>query len=165
MNKHIIYSVSLFALYVFFVLQFIACKGPAYSIITESDVQAIMKEVGIANLNKDIIAIEKHMAPFVVINIEMETPAGLSRIQMSRDQYISELKKVFSGTTQYDYKQENTIIRIRDDGKTATVETDVFEHIVLNGIEGRTITHEIAVLEIVNGHIVVTILDASIKKI
>jgi len=154
----------MFALYVFFVSLHVACKGPEYTTITESDVQVIMKEVETANLNKDIIAIEKYLAPFVVINVEMKTPAGLQNLQMSRDQYIEELKKNFPKITQYDYQQKNTSISIRADGKTAAVETDVVERIVMDGIEGRTITHEKVVLEIINGHIVVTALDASVKK-
>ncbi len=164
MKKHVVCFFRWIALYVFFVQLLIACKGSAFTTITEGDVQAIMKEIETANLSKDIGAIEKHLAPFVVINVEMDTPAGLMRIQMSRDQYIAELTKVFSRATHYEYQQENTGIKIRDDGKTAIVETDVIEHIVLNGIEERTITHEKVVLEIIDRQKVVTVLDAAVKK-
>jgi hypothetical protein len=164
MKKHLVCFFRWIALYLFFVQLLIACKGSAYTTITESDVQAIMKEVETANLNKDIGAIEKHLAPFVVINVEMNTATGLMRVQMSRDQYIAELAKVLSRATRYEYHQENTGIKIRNDGKTAEVETDVIEHIVLNGIEERTITHEKVVIEIIDRHKVVTVLDASIKK-
>ncbi|TAN43812.1 MAG: nuclear transport factor 2 family protein [Nitrospirae bacterium] len=165
MIGHALYFFSRIALCLFIVQLLIACKGSANTTITESDVHSIIKEIARANLNKDIGAIEKYLAPFVVINVEIETPAGLIRNQMSRDQYLAELARVFSRATNYEYNQESTVIKIREDGKTADVETDVIEHIVLDGIEAKTITHEKIVLEIIDRHKVVTVLDASVKKI
>lgn len=126
--------------------------------------QATLKELAAANLNKDIKAIEKYLAPFVIINIETRTPAGPVRIQMSRDEYIAQLSKVFSQATDLQYQQENTRINIGNEGKTAEVETDVIERIVLNGSEQRTVTHERIVFEIIDGRKVATVLDASVRK-
>jgi hypothetical protein len=146
------------------------CKNlsPQYTAITENDVITIMNEVGKATLAKDLDGVINHLAPFVVINVSMMGPEDPTfipqQIQMTRDQYKEELKKVFSKLTLHEYKRENDKITINDDKRSAITETDVIEVMVIEGKEARTTTHERAVLEIIDGKLLVTHLDAVIVK-
>lgn len=146
----------------------IGCKNssPQYTAITENDVMIIMNEVQKATLAKDLDGVINHLAPFVVINVSMmgstEPTFMPQQIQMTRDQYKEELKKVFSKLTLHEYKRENDKITISDDKRSAITETDVIEVMVIDGKETRTTTHERTVLEIIDGKLVVTHLDAVI---
>ena len=143
------------------------CKesSPKYTTITENDLVAIIDEVERVTLAKDINGVIKHLAPFVVINLSMETPFGMQRVQMSRDQYKEEMQKVFSKASHHEYQCENVKITISDDSRSAIVETDVIERIVMEGKDIRTKTHEKTVVEIIDGKLLVTSLDAVVVKL
>jgi hypothetical protein len=143
------------------------CKKSStqYKTITENDVLAIIDEVRRATLDKDIDGVIKHLAPFVIINLSMETPFGIQMTQMSRDQYKEELQKVYSRATHHEYQCENVKISISDDSRSAIVETDVIERIVMEGQDVRTKTHEKTVIEIIGGKLLVTSLDAVVVRL
>jgi hypothetical protein len=148
---------------------FSGCKEsrPGFTEITETDVLAIMHEVQKATLAKDLDGVIKHLAPFVVINVTMPTddvPLMPQRAQMTRDQYAAELKNVFANLTYHEYRRENDKITIREDRRSAQTETDVIEAIIIGGQEIRTTTHQTSVLEIIEGKILVTSIDAVIMK-
>jgi hypothetical protein len=145
------------------------CKesSPHYTMITEKDVMAIMNEVERATLAKDLDGVIKHLAPFVVINVSMTSPESTfvpQWVQLSRDQYKEELKKTFPKLTRHEYRRENDMITISDDKRSALAETDVIEVLGIDGKETRTTTHEKTVLEIIDGKLLVTQLDAVIVK-
>jgi len=143
------------------------CKesSPQYTTITENDVVAIMDEVERVTLAKDINGVISYLAPFVIINLSMETPFGIQRVRMSRDQYKEELQKVFSKASHHEYRCENVKITISDDSRSAIVETDIIERIVMEGKDIRTKTHEKTVVEIIDGKLLVTSLDAVVVKL
>ncbi|MBI5847874.1 MAG: hypothetical protein HZB31_07995 [Nitrospirae bacterium] len=122
-----------------------------------------MDAVESATVNRDIDGVIRHLAPFVVITLTMQTPEGPGSVQFSRDDYRAELEKTYAQAVQYEYRRENTAISIRDDGKVATVETDIRERIVLRDREMKTITHEKAVLETIDGKLLVTVLDGFVR--
>lgn len=147
----------------------LGCKKPSseYTEITENDVLAIMNEVEKATLTKDIDGVIRHLAPFVVINVTLPPNDSTflpQQSQLSRDQYAAELKTVFAHLTYHEYRRENDTITISDDKRSARTETDVVEVITMYGKQIRTTTHEIAVLEIIDGKILVTGIDAVITK-
>jgi hypothetical protein len=147
----------------------IGCKksSPEYTEITENDVLAIMNEVEKATLAKDVDGVIRHLAPFVVINVILPPNDSTflpQRAQMSRDQYATELKTVFANLTYHEYRRENDTIIISNDKRSARTETDVIEVITMYGKQIRTTTHEISVLEIIDGKILVTSIDAVITK-
>ncbi|MEW6418469.1 MAG: hypothetical protein AB1480_10155 [Nitrospirota bacterium] len=143
------------------------CKESSlqYTTITKNDIMAMIDDVEKATRAKDSDGVIKYMAPFVIINVSMETPAGMQRIQMSRDQYKELLQKVFSKASRHDYRHENDRITISDDGRSAIVETDIIEYIVMEGKETRTTTHEKTVIEIIDGKLLVTYLDAVVVNL
>ena len=120
-----------------------------------------MDEVERATLDKDIDGVMKHLAPSVVINVIMYTPLGPQKKQMSREQYKKETLNLWSQMTYYDYSCENDEIKkISDDGQVAVVETDVIETYEVQGKAINTKTHERITLQIVDGEILVTRIDA-----
>lgn len=155
---------SLSAAVLWTVILLSGCSSPGSHLkITESDIKTVLYEVEKATVARDIDGVIRHLAPFAVITLSLQTPDGLKGTQISRDQYRAELEKAYAQTVQYEYRRENTIIKIRDDGKEATVETDIREHIVLRDREMRTITREKAVLEIIDGKLLVTVLDGFVR--
>ena len=67
-------------------------------------------------------------------------------------------------TTDYEYRLENEeIIKISDDGQTAVVEADVIESYVLHGKTIDTSIHERITLQVVDGEILVTRINAFMR--
>lgn len=142
----------------------IACKESSITYITEDDIWNIMDEVEDATLDKDIDGVMKHLAPSVVINVIMYTPLGPQKTQRSREQYKKETLNLWTQMTYYDYKRENDEIKkISDDGQVAVVETDVIENYVVQGKAINTKIHERVTLEVVDGEILVTRIDAFMR--
>jgi len=124
----------------------------------------IMDEVEVATLNKDIDGVMKYLAPSVVINVYLSSPYGPQKVPMTREEYQKETLKGWSMTTDYEYRLENEeIIKISDDGQTAVVETDVIESYVMEGRTIDTSTHERITLQVVDGEILVTRINAFMR--
>ena len=141
-----------------------ACKESSTTYITEDDIWNIMDEVEVATLNQDIDGVMKYLAPSVVLHVTVSSPYGPQKVPMSREQYQKETLNGWSMTSDYDYRRENDeIIKISDDGQTAVVETDVIESYVLKGEPIYTRTHERVTLQVVDGEILVTRIDASMR--
>ena len=141
----------------------IACKESSTPYITKDDIWNIMDEVEAATLNQDIDGVMKYLAPYVVIHVTVSSPYGPQKVPMSREQYQKETLKGWSMMSDYDYRRENDEIKLSDDGQTAVVETDVIESYVLKGEPLYTRTHERVTLQIVDGEILVTRIDASMR--
>lgn len=141
-----------------------ACKESSTTYITEDDIWNIMDEVEVATLDKDIEGVMKHLAPSVVINVILYTPLGPQKTQKSHEQYKEETLTLWSQMTYYDYRRENDEIKkISDDGQTAVVETDVVESYELQGNSIDTRIHERLTLQIIDGEILVTRIDAFMR--
>jgi hypothetical protein len=167
MQKRYLKHAALLLLVLAAVANISGCKesSPQFTTVTENDVVAIIDEVERVTLAKDINGVIKHLAPFVIINLSMETPFGIQRVQMSRDQYKEELQKLFSKASHHEYRYENVKITVSDDSRSAVVESDVIERIVMEGKDIRTKTHERTVIEIIDGKLLVTSLDAVVVKL
>jgi hypothetical protein len=142
----------------------IACKESSTTYITEDDIWKIMDEVEVATLHKDIDGVMKHLAPSVVINVTVSSPYGPQNVPMSREKYQKETLKGWSMTSDNEYRRENEKIKLSDDGQIAVVETDVIESYVLQGKTNHTRTQERVTLEVVDGEILVTRIDAFMRK-
>ena len=64
----------------------------------------------------------------------------------------------------YEYSRENEYITIDDDMQSAVVETDVIESMDLLGTRIKTKTYERVVMEIIDGALLVTRMEAEIKE-
>lgn len=138
----------------------VACKKTPPVYITEDDIYEIMDEVEVATLDKDIDGVIKYLAPSVIIRVTTDTPFGPQTVRMTCEQYQNETLKGWAMTSHNEYRHENEEIKISDDGQIAVVETDVIERYVVQGQTINTTTHERVTLEIVDGEILVTRIDA-----
>lgn len=157
------YFVIFLAIFSFIIIGIFACKKSSPMYITEGDIWEIMDEVEIATLDKDINGVIKHLAPSVVIRVTTNTPLGPQKVQMTREEYKAETLKGWAMTSNNEYRFENEEIKISDDGQIAVVETDVIERYVLQGQTINTTTHERVTLEVVDGEILVTRIDATMS--
>jgi len=162
MRRQIIkYLIFIFALY----LNISGCTDTSrtYSHITDQDIQEIMDNVETALLNNDIDEVISYMSPSVEINISRDTPVGPRTERWTRDKYKAETETALSMVSNYEYRRENEVVRISDDMQSAVVETDVIEAMELLGNRIKTTTHERVVMEIVDGNLLVTKMDAKVK--
>jgi len=137
-----------------------ACRESSSISITEDTLWNIMDEVEDATVNKDIDGVMKYLAPSVVIHVTVSSPYGPHKVPMSREEYRKETLKAWAMTSDYEYSHENEDIKISDDGQVAVVETDVVESYVMEGRTINTTTHERITLQVVDGEILVTRIDA-----
>ena len=161
--KYLISTVLIIALY----LNVAGCTDTSrtYSHITEQDILEIMDNVEVSLLNKDIDEVTKYMSPSVEINISRDTPVGPRTERWTRDKYKAETETALSMVSNYEYRRENEVVKISDDMKSAVVETDIIEVMELFGNRIKTTTHERVVMEIIDGNLLVTRMDAKIKGI
>jgi hypothetical protein len=141
----------------------IACEKKSAVYITEDDIWNIMDEVEVATLDKDIDGVMKYLAPSVVIHVSVSSPYGPMKEPMSREEYREKTLKGWAMATNYEYGYENEKIKLSDDGQTAVVETDVIESYVLEGRTINTETHERITLQVLDGEILVTRIDAYMR--
>jgi hypothetical protein len=137
-----------------------ACKESPGMRITEDDIWNIMDEVEDATVEENIEGVMKYLAPSVVINVTTSSPYGPQKVPMSREKYRRETLKGWKLTSDNVYRRENEKIKLSDDGQTAVVETDVIESYVFQGRMVNTTTHERITLQVVDGEILVTRIDA-----
>jgi hypothetical protein len=140
-----------------------ACKELSKTYITEDDIWNIMDDVEVATVEKDIDGVMKHLAPSVVIHVTVSSPYGPQKVPMSREEYEKETLKGWSMTSDYEYRCENEEIKLSDDGQTAVVETDVVESYMLKGEPIHTRIRERVTLQVLDGEILVTRIDAFMK--
>ena len=155
--------VSLAMISVFFCM--LACKDSSKtSYITADDIWQIMDEVEAATLDRDIDGVMKYLAPSVEIRVTMGTSFGPQRVKRTREQYKAETLNLWSIMTHHEYRRENVEIKISDDGQVAVVEADIIERHVVHGQTIDTTTHERVTLEIIDGHILATKIDAFMRS-
>jgi hypothetical protein len=124
-----------------------------------------MDNVEEALLNKDIEEVVKYMSPSVEIFVTRDTPLGPQTEQWTREKYRAETATALSMVSNYEYRRENEAISISDDMQSAVVETDVIEVMELFGNRLKTTTNESVVIEIIDGDLLVTRMDATVEGI
>lgn len=149
----------------FFLVTACTDSSPTYSYITEQDITEIMDNVEEALLNKDVEEVVKYMSPSVEIFVTRDTLMGPRTEKWSREKYRAETATALSMVSHYEYRRENETISINDDMQSAVVETDVIEVMDLFGNRISTTTSERVVMEIIDGHLLVTRMDATVKGI
>ena len=122
----------------------------------------MMRDVEDANIKKDVNRVINHMSPDVVINLTMKSAFGMQNIRLTRDEYKSQLEKGWASATYYEYHVANKKITISQDGKSAFTEADVTEVLEAQGKRTETSSHQKTFLEIIDGKILVTRLDATL---
>ena len=162
MKKVPIYIIAFLTIMSFFIGMG-ACKKSSSLYITEDDIWIIMDEVEYATVNKDIDGVMKYLAPSVVIHVFVNSPYGPQKVPMTREQYRKETLKAWAETSDNEYRRENDEIKLSDDGQVAVVETDVIESYVMEGRTINTTTHERITLQVVDGEILVTRIDAFMR--
>ena len=165
MERHIIKNLISTVFFFALCLNISGCTDTSrtYSDITEQDIREIMDNVEEALLNKDIDGVIKYMSPSVEINISRDTPVGPRTERWTRDKYKAETETALSMVSNYEYRRENQVVKISDDMQSAVVETDVIEVMELFGNRMKTSTHETVVMEIIDGDLLVTKMDAKVK--
>jgi hypothetical protein len=165
MNKRNRNYVVFFLLIITSAVGITACtdSSPEYTFITENDVLEIIEAVETATQEKDIDNIIKRMSSSVEINISLDTIFGPQKQRWSREQYQKETEKGWAMASSYEYKRENDKVKISDDGQSAVVEADIIETMVVQGNRMRSTTHEKVTIEIIDGQLLVTHLDAVVR--
>lgn len=140
-------------------------KTKTYTFINEDDVLEIMNEVEVATLDKDIEGVIKYIHPYAKIRVTIVNKSEPETIWMSREQYKNSTVEGWSMTSRYEYSHENDQITISEDKQNAVVETDVIESYVCQGQSVNTKTHERITLEIIDGKILVTEIEAFMEDL
>ncbi len=138
-----------------------SCKSSA-KVITEEDIKWMMRDVEDANMKRDVNRVINHMAPDVIINLTMKSAFGMQNVRLTRDEYKAQLEKGWASATYYEYRVTNKKLTISEDGKSAFTESDVNEVLEVQGKRAETSSHQKTFLEIVDGKILVTRLDATL---
>ena len=165
MSRQIIKYLILISCIFAFYLNIAGCTDDSrtYSYITEQDIQEIMDNVEEALINNEIDEVIKYMSPSVEINISRDTPLGPRTERWTRDKYMAETETALDMVSNYEYRRDNEVIRISDDMLSAVVETDIIESMNIFGNRIKTTTHERVVMEIIDGNLLVTKMDAEVK--
>jgi ketosteroid isomerase-like protein len=138
-----------------------SCKLSS-KVITEEDIKWMMRDVEDANKKKDVNRVINHMAPDIVINLTMKSAFGMQNIRFTRDEYKAHIEEGWAKATLYEYHVTNKKLTISEDGRSAFTESDVTEVLEVQGKRAESSSHQKTFLEIVDGKILVTRLDATL---
>jgi len=130
--------------------------------ITESKVLAILNSVDRASRKGNIAGIVAPLANDVKIKLIVSSPASAKEqvFNLTREQYASLTRRGMSRRLAYQLERKNTLVKIYDDGKTATVTCDLYETLTIRQGTLRAVSSEVAILSLRNGKLVITSLEA-----
>jgi hypothetical protein len=121
--------------------------------LTEANVRAVVTAMDVATKKASTVGIIAHMAPDIVMEMTVETPAGVQTITLTRDQFAAHTKIGFKRRVAY--KQERTINRLTTskDGKKAMMVSALFESLTLPEGTINAMSDEISIFEVRGGKI------------
>lgn len=142
-----------------------SCKRTSmfHEYITEDDIREMIYDVETANKNRDIEGVMQYLSPDIEIIITLNTILGPQKMHWTLTKYRIETENIWSNASSYKYERENEKITINDDGQSAHVETEIFEVITIQGKTIKQEAYEKIDIEIIDGTLMVTKLEANIK--
>ena len=161
MNRHFLYSILLSCLLLLLPLTSEISYSQALEAINENDVLAVLNAVDKAAKRSNIPGIIAPLARDVKIKMRVSIP-GSDKEQLTtlnKEQYTFVLKQAFRKRLRYQYERKNTRIKIYNDNKTAMVTCDIYEILTLREGTLRTVSSEVAILNLQNGKILVTSIE------
>lgn len=132
--------------------------------ITESKVLAMLDSVDKATKKGNVAGIIGILAKDVKITMNFSSPDGKEhQLTFNKEQYASSARQGIRRRIAYEYYRNNTRMTISKDRKTAMVMSDVYETLTLPEGTFRGATAEIAILNLRDGKILVTSIEAIVR--
>jgi hypothetical protein len=125
--------------------------------ITEAQLTAYVNLVDNAARKGNVNAVVATMARDVKIKVNVVSPNNQEKVgTLTRDQYAIVTRMLMRRRLAYTLVRKNTRFKIYEDGKTASVTSDVYETLTLKEGTLRTVSSEVAIVTLRNGRLLVT---------
>lgn len=130
--------------------------------ITESEILTMLNAVDRASRKGNIGGIVAPLASDVKIRMTVSTPQSPNEqvLSLTKAQYESNIRRVFRHRLAYHLERKNTRIKIYNDQKTAMVSSDMYETLTLRQGKLRAVSSEVSIVNLRNGKVVVTSIEA-----
>jgi hypothetical protein len=141
-------------------------SGTAYSqsqdAITESETLAMLNAIDRAARKGNVAGLIAPMARDIKIKMTISTPGSDKEqvLNLSKDQYAFHTRRALQRRLAYQYERKNTRIKLYGDNRTALVTSDVYETLTLRQGTIRATSSEVAIVNLRNGKLVITSLEA-----
>lgn len=133
-----------------------AAEPGGLSKITRESVERMINDIEAALSKKDFDTIARYLAPDAMIFLTVSTPEGTQSLRFNRDEYIAYLRQGLPLLPFYEYRVENVAVNISEDGRSATVTSDVHEIMGTQEMKVRILTRENLALELMDGNLRIT---------
>ena len=132
--------------------------------ITESDIQAMLDGVDRAARKGNVAGTIAPLAPDIKIKMTMSKAGSDKEVvgTITRDQYAFNFRQNMRRKLAYYYERKNTRIKIYD-GQTAMVTSDIYETLKLRQGTIRAASSEVAFINLRNGKLVITGVEARVR--
>ena len=123
-------------------------------VLDESSIRAFLARFDAAITSHDLDAIERNLAPHVVLSGTAYNEGQLVSFRFNKQQYLTVLAGIWAAATKHTYERTNE--RISISGGQATITADVTESLVLQGERVDTKARERATIENIDGTLLIT---------
>ena len=122
--------------------------------LTKESVNQLLNTVEQAAKKHNSDAIGEVLADNVMITMNIEIQGQTQVAKVNKGQYLSMLEQGWAQVSNYDYSKSDVEIEL--DGDKAYITANVNESMTVQGHDVSTSSHEEAVVELVNGKVMVT---------
>jgi hypothetical protein len=130
------------------------------SAITENQLTALVNSLDQAAKKGNIAGIIAPLSRDVKIKVSIVSPSNEEKVlTLTKSQYAFHTKTVLRQRLAYAYERKNTRFKIYEDGKTATVTSDVYETLTLKQGTVRAVSSEVAIVNLRGGKLFITSID------
>lgn len=137
------------------ILLFSLHATPAYAQnITQQQIKTMLDAVSTAANQRDANAIASLLSDNVRIKILISFNGRQTLNTPNKQQYLVMLKQTWNSLQSYSYQRQNTTVYMQ--GKSAKITADIIESMSHNGQSITTKAKEQAVIELVNGKLLIT---------
>lgn len=134
--------------------------------LTKADLEAWLKDVDQATVNKNVELIGSTMAEDVKIVVKnMPSESGPKTMEINKSDYMKGLKATWENVKDYTYERRDVVIEIDNEGKKAVISATIAESMLMQEQKVSTVTKEKAEIELRDGKPVVTLVESELSEL
>jgi hypothetical protein len=132
------------------------------AVISESAVHATLNAIDRAARKGNVPGIIAPLARDIKIRMTVSAQGSTKEhvLNLNKDQYAFHTRNAMRRRLAYYLERKNTRVKIYDDLQTAMVTSDVYETLTIRQGTLRAVSSEVAILNLRNGKIVITSIEA-----
>lgn len=124
--------------------------------ITSAQIQQVIEATDAAAMNRDAAAIGKYLSDSFEKIIEFDHKQWAAKVRVDKDKYLEMIDEGWTRSGEYDYRRDDIVIHLMQDGLSGQSYSTITEHVVIDGEKMTSRFREYATYAVENGRPVIT---------